>query len=75
MYILLEKIEFFMMGALLKTNSMKISELIERLQELQEEHGDIEVQAYADTDCHGYYCSFFRENVWYDKSDNVILIL
>ena len=54
---------------------MKISEVIERLQELQEEHGDIEVQAYADTDCNGYYCSFFRENVWYDKSDNVILIL
>ena len=54
---------------------MKISELIERLQELQEEHGDIEVQAYTDTDCHGYYYTFSRENVYYDKSDNVILIL
>lgn len=74
MYILLEKIEFFMMGALLKTNSMKISELIERLQELQEEHGDIEVQAYTDNDCHGYYDTFSRENVCYEKIDNVVLI-
>lgn len=54
---------------------MKISELIERLQELQEKHGDIEVQAYTDNDCHGYYDTFIRENVCYDKSDNVILIL
>ena len=54
---------------------MKISELIERLQELQEEHGDIEVQAYTDNDCHGYYYTFIRENVRYDKSDNVIFIL
>lgn len=53
---------------------MKISELIERLQELQEEHGDIEVQAYTDNDCHGYYDTFSRENVCYEKIDNVILI-
>ena len=53
---------------------MKISELIERLQELQEKHGDIEVQAYTDTDCQGYYDTFIRENVCYEKSDNVILI-
>ncbi len=54
---------------------MKISELIERLQELQEEHGDIEVQAYTDNDCLGYYDTFIRENVCYDKSANVIFIL
>lgn len=53
---------------------MKISELIERLQELQEEHGDIEVQAYTDNDYHGYYDTFSRENVCYEKIDNVILI-
>ena len=54
---------------------MKISEVIERLQELQKEHGDVEVQAYTDADCHGYYYTFSRENVYYDKSDNMILIL
>ena len=54
---------------------MKISEVIERLQELQEEHGDIEVQAYTDNDCLGYYDTFIRENVRYDKSANVIFIL
>lgn len=31
-----------MMGALLKTNNMKISEVIKKLQQVQKEHGDIE---------------------------------
>ena len=54
---------------------MRISEVIERLQELQKEHGDVEVQAYTDMNCNGYYTTFIRENVYYDKSDNTILIL
>ena len=54
---------------------MIISEVIERLQELQKEHGDIEVQAYTDNDCLGYYDTFSRENVCYDKSANVVFIL
>ena len=54
---------------------MVISELIEKLQEIQQEHGDIEVLAYTDADCHGYYDTFIEDNVCYDKSDNVILIL
>ena len=54
---------------------MKISELIKKLQELKKEHGDIEVMAYTDADCHGYYDTFIEDNVCYDKSDNVILIL
>ena len=29
------------MGVLLKTNNMKISEVIKRLQEIQEKHGDL----------------------------------
>ena len=63
------------MGVLLKTNNMKISEVINKLQELKKEHGDIEVMAYTDADCHGYYDTFIEDNVCYDKSDNVILIL
>lgn len=54
---------------------MKISELIKKLQELQKEHGDIEVMAYTDADCHGYYDTFIEDDVCYYKSDNVILIL
>ena len=63
------------MEVLLKTNNMKISEVINKLQELKDEHGDIEVMAYTDADCHGYYDTFIEDNVCYDKSDNVILIL
>ena len=58
-----------------KISDMKISELIKKLQELKKEHGDIEVMAYTDADCHGYYDTFIEDNVCYDKSDNVILIL
>lgn len=60
MYILLEKIEFFMMGALLKTNNMKISELIERLQEIQEDKGDVKVMV----------CD--NENEVYELSEDMI---
>ena len=46
MYILLRMVTFFTMEVLLKTNNMKISEVINKLQEIQEEHGDLEVKAY-----------------------------
>ena len=54
---------------------MKISELIKKLQELKDKHGDIEVQSYTDTDCHGYYSPIYDEAVVYDKGDNAVLIL
>lgn len=38
-----------MMGVLLKTNNMKISEVIKRLQEIQEKHGDLLVR--VETEC------------------------
>ena len=34
---------FFTMGVLLKTNNMKISEVIKKLQEIQKEEGDLYV--------------------------------
>ena len=34
---------FFTMGVLLKTNNMKISEVINKLQEIQKEDGDVYV--------------------------------
>ena len=37
-----------MMEVLLKTNNMKISEVIKKLQEIQKEHGDLEVESYDD---------------------------
>ena len=37
-----------MMEVLLKTNNMKISEVIQKLKEIQKEHGDLEVKAYDD---------------------------
>ena len=46
MYILLRMVTFFTMEVLLKTNNMKISEVIKKLQEIQKEHGDLEVKAY-----------------------------
>ena len=35
-----------MMEVLLKTNNMKISQVIKKLQEIQKEHGDLEMKAY-----------------------------
>ena len=37
---------FFTMGVLLKTNNMKISEVINKLQEVQKDWGDVEVMVY-----------------------------
>ena len=41
---LLIKVISFTMEVLLKTNNMKISEVIKRLQEIQEKHGDLFVR-------------------------------
>ena len=43
MYILLQMVLFFTMEELLKTSDMKISELIKKLQEIQEKKGDVKV--------------------------------
>ena len=48
MYILLRMVTFFMMEVLLKTNNMKISELIKKLQEIQKEDGDLDVRVVHD---------------------------
>ena len=46
---------------------MKISEVINKLQELKDEHGDIEVMAYTDADCHGYYDTNIMEFNVFDQ--------
>ena len=53
---------------------MKISDVIKKLKELQKEHGDIEVMAYTDADCHGYYDTFIedKEVVLYTGFDEAI---
>ena len=43
MYILPQMVLFSTMGVLLKTNNIKISELIKKLQEIQEKKGDVKV--------------------------------
>ena len=43
MYILLQMVLFSTMGVLLKTNNMVITELINILQEIQKEKGDLPV--------------------------------
>ena len=54
---------FFTMGVLLKTNNMKISELIKKLQEIQKEDGDIEsYYLYRDDYCNTDYMRFFVIN-------------
>ena len=55
---------FFTMGVLLKTNNMKISELIKKLQEIQEENGDIE-SCYLAGD--GYYDTNIMEFNVFDQ--------
>ena len=55
---------FFTMGVLLKTNNMKISELIKKLQEIQKEHGDIE-SCYLAGD--GYYDTNIMEFNVFDQ--------
>ena len=55
---------FFTMGVLLKTNNMKISEVIKKLKEIQKEHGDIE-SCYLVGD--GYYDTNIMEFHVFDQ--------
>ena len=54
---------------------MKISELIKKLQEIQKEHGDVEVLYYTETDCHGYYTPVRNDIITYEKEVNKVLFL
>ena len=54
---------------------MKISELIKKFQEVQEEYGDVEVMAaYSDVCGDGYYTPFDENNMYYNRSENAVLI-
>lgn len=64
MYILLQMVLFSTMGVLLKTNNMKISELIKKLQEIQDRVGERPVLV------NGYDISM----VYYDNIDEVVSI-
>ena len=46
---------------------MKISELIKKLQEIQEEHGDIEVLAIEDTYGEGEWVSLEDSGISFDR--------
>ena len=60
MYILLQMVLFFTMEVLLKTNNMVITELINILQEIQKEKGDVKVMV----------CD--NENEVYELSEDMI---
>ena len=46
---------------------MKISEVINKLQEIQEEHGDIEVLAISDTYGEGEWVSLEEDGISFDR--------
>ena len=46
---------------------MKISELIKKLQEIQEEHGDVEVLAVFDTYGEGEWVSLEEDGISFDR--------
>ena len=46
---------------------MKISELIKKLQEIQKEHGDIEVLAMEDTYGEGEWVSLEEDGISFDR--------
>ena len=58
---------FFTMGVLLKTNNMKISEVINKLQEIQKEHGDVEVVSVFDTYGTGEWTPLEDSGVSFDR--------
>ena len=58
---------FFTMGVLLKTNNMKISELIEKLIEIQKGHGDIEVLALENTYGEGEFVPLEDSGISFDR--------
>ena len=53
---------------------MKISEVIKKLQVIQEKHGDIEVMAYYDPWCEGYYEPMTNEDIIFNRNDNKLYI-
>ena len=55
------------MGVLLKTNNMKISELIEKLIEIQKGHGDIEVLALENTYGEGEFVPLEDSGISFDR--------
>ena len=46
---------------------MKISELIEKLQEIQQEKGDVEVVAVFDTDCTSEFVPLEEDGIAFDR--------
>ena len=46
---------------------MKISELIKKLQEIQKEHGDVEVLAISDTYGEGEWVSLEEDGISFDR--------
>ena len=54
---------------------MKISEVIKKLQKIQEEHGDVEVLYYTETDFHGCYTPVRNDIISYEKEVNKVLFL
>ena len=67
MYILLQMVLFFTMEVLLKTNNMVITELINILQEIQKEKGDVEVLAVFDTYGEGEWVSLEEDGISFDR--------
>ena len=56
---------------------MKISELIEKLQEIHKEHGDVEVLAISDTYGEGEWVSLEEDGISFDRFNegkNIIYI-
>ena len=58
---------FSTMGVLLKTNNMVITELINILQEIQKEKGDVEVLAVFDTYGEGEWVSLEEDGISFDR--------
>ena len=63
-------VTFFTMEVLLKTNNMKISELINKLQEIQNKYGDVEIMYYF----HGEGEKFTYYEIDYNKDDNKLYL-
>ena len=65
------------MGVLLKTNNMKISQVIEKLQEIKKEKGDVEVLAVFDTYGEGEWVSLEEDGISFDRfneNKNIVYI-
>ena len=53
---------------------MKISNVIKKLQEIQKEHGDLEVVAYYDPWTEGYNEPLTDEHIRFNSEDNSVYI-